>query len=65
MITPYFGQARRLRQELKREQLEDVKVGTVEEFQGQVRNAYSIAFDCEIDLLRWTRTWKCISDFCP
>lgn len=36
VITPYYGQARRLRQELKREKLEDVKVGTVEEFQGQV-----------------------------
>ena len=37
MITPYYAQMRKIRMLLKREAITDVKVASVEEFQGQVR----------------------------
>ena len=37
VITPYHAQARKIRQLLEHAQLSGVKVGSVEEFQGQVR----------------------------
>ena len=36
MLTPYFGQTRKIRKLLKEAGMVDVKVGSVEEFQGQV-----------------------------
>ena len=37
VISPYHAQVRKIRQLLRQAGLVDVKVGSVEEFQGQVR----------------------------
>lgn len=41
VITPYFAQVRKIRQLLKKANINDLKVASVEEFQGQVRSPLS------------------------
>ncbi|CDO71156.1 hypothetical protein BN946_scf184845.g26, partial [Trametes cinnabarina] len=43
VITPYYAQVRKLRLLLRRENIDDVKVGSVEEFQGQERRVIIIS----------------------
>ncbi|KAJ2974090.1 hypothetical protein NUW54_g11947 [Trametes sanguinea] len=43
VIAPYYAQVRKIRLLLRREHIEDVKVGSVEEFQGQERRVIIIS----------------------
>ncbi|OSD02639.1 P-loop containing nucleoside triphosphate hydrolase protein [Trametes coccinea BRFM310] len=43
VIAPYYAQVRKIRLLLRRENIEDVKVGSVEEFQGQERRVIIIS----------------------
>ncbi|KAI0634732.1 P-loop containing nucleoside triphosphate hydrolase protein [Trametes polyzona] len=43
VITPYFAQVRKIRLLLRRENIEGVKVGSVEEFQGQERKVIIVS----------------------
>ncbi|KAI0777345.1 P-loop containing nucleoside triphosphate hydrolase protein [Trametes elegans] len=43
IITPYYAQVRKIRLLLRKEKIEDVKVGSVEEFQGQERRVIIVS----------------------
>ncbi|KAI9061625.1 P-loop containing nucleoside triphosphate hydrolase protein [Trametes sanguinea] len=43
VIAPYYAQVRKIRLLLRRENIEDIKVGSVEEFQGQERRVIIIS----------------------
>ena len=51
VISPYHAQVRKIRQLLRQAGLVDVKVGSVEEFQGQVRVQlfYTLFWDMLLD----------------